>query len=514
MRNLLPSLLLGALLPAACSSNPEPILVPPTPTSSSSAIVSSQPAIADFLGERPVVATPEPFLPPVPEVFDGPEGSKVWLLERHGLPLLSIAAVVPSGASSDGKLTGRAYITADMLDEGTDKLDAAAFSRAIEDLGARMSSHADREKSVVRMEVLSSKFPDALALMGAAVTHPRHAEADWKRVSALWKNALIARGDEPSAVARLVTSTVLWGMDHPYGYPVEGTQESAKKISLKEVAHWHKILWNPSRVTFVVVGDIGRGKLEQEFGRAFAGWKASPHRDKMEAHLPTPPDAPKTIFVDRPGAPQITMTVARRSVAASDPNLPLLDLVNVALGGSFTSRLNQNLREEHGWTYGARSAFVGMRSGGIFLARAAIRSDAMEPALRETLGELKKMANDGPSEEEVQKVKALTRADAVDAYGSLSSVVESLVSSAALGLPPDQDARTLSAQGKATRDSLRSLAKDAFSIEKFTVLLVGPREPIEAALKANGLPSPEERDVEGRVVPPHKAKPLFLFGLH
>ena len=489
---------LAALLPlAACSANPEPILVPPPPAPSAAPTASVAQA-TDPLGERPAVPEPPPFMAPTPELFDGPGGSKIWLLERHGLPLLSVVAVTPHGASADGALPGRAHLVADMLDEGTDKLDAVAFSRAIEDLGAQLDSHADREKSTVSLQVLSGKLPEALALLGAAITRPRHAEADWKRASALWKNALKARGDDPATVARLVTSAALWGADHPYGQPAEGTTESARKLTLKDVARWHQAQWHPKNVTFVVVGDIGRGRLEDELNKAFDAWKKAPPQVEIKTPFPAPPVAPRTVLVDRPDAPQVVLTVARRSASSSNPELPLLELANVALGGSFTSRLNQNLREDHGWTYGARSLFSGMRSGGLFLARASIRTDAIELALRETLAELKKMADGGPSDEELTKIKALARADAVDTYSSLQGIAATLASHAAQGLPPDHDARALSAQSAATREALLPLARRAFSPEDATILLVGPRKPIEAALKANGLPPPEERDAEGR----------------
>ena len=492
-----------ALLPLlACAANPDPILVPPTPAPAVSvaAASSSAPSAADPLGERPAVATPGPFVAPVPEVFEGPGGSKIWLLERHGLPLVSLGVVSPVGSSADGPLAGRAHLVADMLDEGTDRLDAVAFSRALEDLGAQLGSQAEREKSVVSLEVLSSRLSEALALVGAAITRPRHAEADWKRVSSLWKNALKARGDDPGTVARLVTSATLWGLDHPYGQPGEGTPESARKLTLKDVAGWHGRVWNPGQVTFVVVGDVSKARIQEELDRSFSAWKTSRSQAEPPPKLPTAPAAPRTVLVDRPDAPQVVMTVARRAVSSGSPELPLLDLLNIALGGSFTSRLNQNLREDHGWTYGARSLFSGLRGGGVFLARASIRTDAIEPALRETLAELKAMAEKGPTEEEVSKIKALARADAVETYGSLQAITAALAASAAQGLPPDHDARALSAQAAATREALLPLARRAFSTDEATILLVGPRKAIEAALQANGLPPAEERDAEGRPV--------------
>ncbi|MCU0659292.1 MAG: insulinase family protein [Polyangiaceae bacterium] len=498
-RLALSSLLAGAFL--ACSVNPEPILVPPAPAPSAPVVSASSSAPLDPTAARPPVPPMGAFAPAPPEVFDGPGGSRVWLLSRRGLPLLALSAVSSVGAAFDGPLAGRAVMTAGMLDEGTERLDSVAFSRAIEDLGAQLQSQADREKSSVHLQVISSKFPAALDLLGAAITRPRHAEKDWKRVASLWKNDLKARGDDPATVARMATAIALWGREHPYGQPVDGTEESARSLSLRDIKAWHGVIWHPSRVTFLVAGDIDRTALEAELARAFEAWKtpAAPAPVALKAVPPGTP--PRTVLIERSEAPQVVMTVARRAVAASHPDLPAMELLNIALGGSFTSRLNQNLREDHGWTYGARSAFSAMRDGGTFAARASIRTDALAPALRETLGELKKMATEGPSRDELTKIKALARADAVETYGSLQSIASTLVVNVARGLPPDHDARVLAAQEAVSLDALLPIARRAFALDDATILLVGPRDPIETALRENNLPPPVRWDAEGKPLP-------------
>ncbi len=496
--------LAGAWGVSACSTNPPPVLVP-VPPSSAVASSSAEPP-PDALGARPAVADATPYVPPVPEVFDGPGGSKVWLLERHGLPLVSIVAVASRGAADEGAQGGLARVTADMLDEGTDRLDALAFSKALEEIGAQLGASADREKSTVHLSVLSAKLSEGLALMGGAVTHPRFGESDWRRVSSLWVNALKARGDDPSGVARLVTTASLWGRDEPYGHPIEGTLTTAKAIKLADAKRWHQGVWQPENVTFVVVGDVARPRLTTELGKAFASWPKAPREPLAAVTVATPAPAPRVVMVDRPDAPQVVVTVARRSEKASSPELPRLELLNVMLGGSFTSRLNQNLREDHGWTYGARSGFAPLRQGGTFLARAAIRTDALSDALRETLGELRKMAEQGPSDEEVTKARALARADVVETYGSLHAIASQLADHAAQRLPPDQDARTLTAQASASRTDLVPLARQAFQTADATIVMVGPRQPILDALAANKLPAPEERDAEGRPLPATAAK--------
>lgn len=506
MRRSLAAIALAALA-SACTPPPEPILLPPTPQAAASATASAPLPAADPLAEKPAVTPAAVFVPPVPEVFDGPAGSKIWLLERHTLPLVSLAVVTPLGAAAEpGDRGGLAVVTADMLDEGAGTRDALAFSAALDELGAHLSTAADRDKSLVACDVLSERFEPALALVADAIVRPRHDAKDFGRVSALWKNALRSRGDDPQDVARLVSSAALFGVDHPYGRPLEGTTASAGRVGLPDVARFHHMVWRPDMVTFVVVGDTTRAKIGAQLEKAFAGWTA-PKEPKPELPAPKPPEpGPRVVVVEREGAPQVVMTVIKPGVAASSPELPGLGLLNVALGGSFTSRLNQNLREDHGWTYGARTRFAGHRTAGSFVARAAIRADAIEPALKETLKEIDALAKSGLDDGENGKVRALVRAEAIETYGSIGAIARSLAQNAALGLPPDQDARELAAQASVKPADLTALSAKYLPTASATIVLVGPRKAIEAALSANGLPQGETRDVEGKPTTSRKAK--------
>jgi predicted Zn-dependent peptidase len=492
-----------ALALVACAAGPDPVLVHPSPSPdpSGSAPLASASAAPDPLGPRPLPPEPAPFSPPGAEVLAGPGGSKIWLLERHGLPLVSVELLVPTGSTAEpADRAGLAHVSADMVDEGAGSLDSMAFSRAIEDLGAQFSSAASRDRSAVTLEVLPSKLAEGLSLLGDAILRPRHDKDAWKRVSALWKNEIRSRGDSPNEVARLVTSAALFGVDQPYGRPIEGTRSSSARVDLADVARWHRSIWRPDRAIFIVVGDVSKERITTELSRAFASWSAPATAAPEPPAVAAPPAAPRTVLVDRPDAPQIVLTVARPGVTASSPDMPGLDLMNVALGGSFTSRLNQNLREDHGWTYGARTQFIGYRQGGVFLARAAIRTDALSDALRETLKEINTVQREGLGDEELGKIKALARASAIEAYGSLRGISVSLAQSATMGLPPDTDRRALGAQLAATRPDIAALASKYLALEGASIILVGPRKAIEAALEANKLPPAEERDVEGRPV--------------
>ena len=495
--------MLAALL-AACGGSQSKICPRTGPISAAPSPVASVASPPDPLGARPVPAPAQPFVPPAPQVLDGPGKSKVWLLERRGLPLVTVAVVVPYGSAAEPmEKGGLAHATADMLDEGAADKDALLFSQAVNDLGARLASGADRDASSVSVQVLSSKLEPALKLVADALTKPRHEKKDWTRVSALWNNALKNRTQEPTDVARVVTTFAYYGAQHAYAHPPDGTMTSAKKVQLADIAKWHKTIWRPDVATFVVVGDVKAADLTALLGKTFATWKAPAESAPPIADPgPAPPREMRSFVVDRPDAPQVVMSWVRSGPKASDAGYAPLSMINIALGGSFTSRLNQNLREDHGWTYGARSSISVQRSAGMVVVRAAIRGDAISDALRETRKEVDRLAKEGLGEPDLEKVRALLNGDALESYGTVRGVAGSLAGNASLGLLPDQDVRDLAAQRSASSRDLAALATKYFDLSSATVVLVGPKDLAVKALADNGLPKPEFVDAEGAPVTP------------
>jgi len=468
--------------------------------------VASAAPPADPLGPRPIPPPPPAFTPPGPEQFEGPGHSRVWLLERHGLPLVTIVVVVPYGSAAEpAEKAGLSFVTADMLDEGTKDRDALAFSQAIHDLGAKLASSADRDSSIVSLQVLASKLDQGLSLMAEAIARPRHDPKDFTRVKALWTNALKNRAHEPNEVARVVTTAAFYGPKHPYGHPADGTLAAAAHIELGDISRWHQTIWRPETATIVVVGDVHAEALKPLLEKAFASWKpkggTSPAPSAPAA--PAPPKGVLTYVVDREEAPQVVMSLARSGPTASDPAYPRLEMLNIALGGSFTSRLNQNLREDHGWTYGARSRFNAQRGAGMFVVRAAIRADAISPALHEALAEVGKLQKGGLSPDELEKLRALVDSGALETYSTVHGTAGTLASHAALGLAANQDEKDLESQRSATAHDLAALGQTYLDLDSSIIVLVGPKEAAKKALADNGLPAPKLVDADGRSVESH-----------
>jgi len=481
---------------AAAPAQPPAAAVVPSPSASQAAAAPFDP-----MGTRPDTPSPPAFIPPSPTVFAGTNGITVWLLERHQVPLVSCNLTIPTGASSDPKdKAGLAYTTANMLDEGAGKLGAIDLARALDDIGAHLGTDANADASFVSMTVLKRNVDKAFAIFGDVVARPRFEAAEFKRVKELWTNELLARQKDPDATARVVYRAALFGADHPYGHPWDGTPQSAKVIAVDDVRRFYTSAWRPDRATLVCVGDVTQAELTPLMTTAFGSWKAP----ATPAPAPLVPAAPKgpwprLVIVDRPDAPQAVIAALRPGVAASDPEEPALWRVNDTIGGSFTSRLNQDLREEHGYTYGARSRFSRSRGPGQVVAWANVVTDKTGDAMAAMLADLKKFADSGLTEGEVDRTRSQARGEFVSVYQSDEGIAGHLAADASLGLPPDWEAKSSAKREGALKPELDALAKQFFDPSDAILVVVGPRAKVQPMIDKLGLPPAEIRDADGNV---------------
>jgi zinc protease len=464
----------------------------------------------DPLGPKPDVAPPAAFAPPAPKVFQGPNGMTVWLLERHALPIVSIDVVVPYGAASDPKgKEGVSWLTASMLDEGAGARGAVALSRDIDLLGATLSTGAYADYAFAQLTTLKKNLEQAAPILADVVARPTLSGVELKRVHDLWMNDLKARQKSPSAAASVVLSGALFGEGHPYAHPTNGTTASAAHVGLEDVKAFYRTHWRPDAATCVVAGDLTEAEATALLSKLFAGWKA-PKGARPE---PKTPEAPKAgtgrrvIVVDRPEASQSVITVGRASVAAADGDAAALVRVNAALGGSFTSRLNQDLREEHGWSYGAHSRLSFSRGPGMFSAAAAVQTQHTGDALKAMLADVEAMAREGLTADEVGKTRLLARAELVEAYEGVQGATTRLARYAGVGLTPEHEGRAAIVRDAADAEALARLARKYITLDEPVIVVVGPKKEIAGQLAAIGLGAFEERDAEGqRAAPPEKAR--------
>lgn len=486
-----PALLFAAaLLVAGCPS--------PAPEAPDGANVT--PTSTDPLGKRPTLGAPIPYRAPEPVVFETAQGTEVWLVERHEVPVVAVEISVPVGSAADpvGK-AGLAHITASMLDEGAGSRDAIAISSDIQTLGAQLYTDVNLDGSRVSLQALKKHLPKAFGIFADVVARPRFDPKEWERLTKLWFGNLEKRSDSPEAVASVVRQAVLYGADTPYGHPIGGYLEAAKKTTLDDAKRFYQRTWRPDRAKLVIAGDITRAEVEALVREHLSDWK-KPAEAPVPSAIPPQPleNRPRLVLVDRPEAPQAVLTMVGSGVTAGDAALPLLELVNTALGGSFTSRLNQNLREDHGWTYGARSRFVETRGVGPFIASSAVDLPVTGPALREMLAEIDKMAESGLTKEEFEKTRARDLVELIQTHETVGSLAGRLTSLAMLGLPLSHDAKASEARQAASLEQVNALARQHLDPASMSIVVVGPKKVVLPQLEVVDVGEPVIFTAEGR----------------
>ncbi len=437
---------------------------------------------------------------PVPEQFKLSNGLTVLYSERPGLPLVAASLVIRAGSGANPvERPGLAGMTARMLQQGTATRSALQIADRAADLGATLGSRAGTDSSLVSTRALSRNFADALDLLADVALHPSLPEAEIERVRSERLAALVQEKDEPYAVAFRVASAALYGAHHTYGYPESGTAESIKATSREDLLRFWQQSYSPSDAALIVTGNIKLAELKPLVEKEFGGWKA----EKSQAPAVGSPETTdaRLVLVDRPGAQQTTVVCLSMGPARSTPDYVPLEVMNAELGGLFSSRINMNLREQHGYTYGAGSFFGFHRASGPFIVYSAVRTDATAPATSEIFNELRRMRDTQMTAEELHLSKdSIARSlpgrfeRGTDAAGTFAELF-------VYDLPLDYFSNLPERINAVTAEQAQAIAQKYIQPEKMIVISVGDRAKIEEEMKKLNLGKAEIRDTEGKIVP-------------
>ena len=456
-------------------------------------------ADAAWRSEPPKPGPASPLHLPVPEQFKLSNGLTVLFNERPGLPLVAADLVLRSGSGANPvDKPGLASFTARMLQQGTTTRNALQIADRAADLGATLSSRASTDSSSVFTHSLTRSFPEALELLADVALHPSFPQAEIDRVRKERLAALVQEKDEPFTVATRILDAALYGPHHSYGYPEIGTEESLKAVTREDLLKFWQGNYFPNDAALVVTGNIKLSELKPLLEKQFGGWKAG-KASGSEMGSPEGSDA-RLILVDRQGAPQTTLVCYQMGVARSTPDYAPLEVVNTDLGGLFSSRINMNLREAHGYTYGAGSAFVYHRAPGPFVAYADVRTDATAPATTEMFNELRRMRDTQMTPEEMKLSKdSITRSmpgrfeRGTDAAATFAEIY-------VYDLPLDYFSKLPDSIDAVTPDQAQAIAQKYIHPDKMVVLAIGDRSKIEEEMKKLNLGKVEIRDTEGKIL--------------
>jgi zinc protease len=428
-----------------------------------------------------------------------PNGLTLILSERRGLPMVAANLVLKTGSDANPlDKSGLANFVAAMLDEGTSSRNSLQIADEIAQLGASLNTGSTMDATTVSARSLTKNFGKTLDVLADVVLHPSFPAEEIERQRASRLAGLVQQRDNPSQVAAQVLASALYGPKHPYGYAEVGTEAAVKAVMRSDMEAFWKQNFVPNNSALVVAGDISMPELKSLAEKTFATWqRGTPAQPALGAPMTT---KARVVIVDKPGSPQTQVRVASIGAARSSPDFRPMQVMNLALGGLFSSRINMNLREAHGYTYGASSGFAFRRAPGPFQVASGIRTDVTAAAIDEIFKELRGMVDKPVGQEELSKAKDALANSLPGAFESSANAVGNFSNVFIYNLGLDYYTKYAAQVNAVTTDQTLAMAKKYLVPDNMVVIAVGDRAKIEPELKKLNLGSIEIRDTEGKPI--------------
>jgi len=450
---------------------------------------------------RTEVPKPGPARPlqlPTPRSFKLANGLTVIHSERPGLPVVAANLVFRTGSEANpADKPGLANFTAALIDEGTKTRSALQLADDVAQLGASISTASSMDTSSVAVRSLKKTFPQALQIAADVVLNPTFPAEEIERQRKSRLATLVQMRDNPQQVVGVTMAAALYGASHPYGYPEIGTEASNKAMTREDMLSFWKQNYVPNNAALIVAGNIDQAELKSLAEKTFGSWQPG----SAAAPKAGPPSTTRArvVIVDKPGAQQTQLRVASIGVPRSTPDYNALEVMNNILGGLFSSRININLREKHGYTYGAGSQFVYRRSAGPFLIASGIRTDVTAPAVSEIFKEVQRMASAPIAAEELALSKDSLVRSLPGRFEESASAAATFADLFVYDLGLDYYAALPARVNAVDAAAVQQVAKTHVVPDRLIVIAVGDRTKIEPELQKLNLGAIEVRDADGRV---------------
>lgn len=444
--------------------------------------------------QQPVDRSKPPSIGPAPALKLPPldtrtlsNGLQVRVMGVHKVPTVHLALTIRTGVTADpaGKF-GVASLAADMLDEGAGTRNALDIADAIDVLGAELSTSGGVDATFVELHVPVARLGDALPVMADVVTRPTFPEAELNRLREERLATLLEMQDDPEQLIQAAFPRLVFGAQHRYGTPAIGTAASLKGIAVADLNAFHAANIRPSNAVLIVAGDVRADDVLPQLERAFGGWKGTAGSAAVPATSAPAMDARRVYLIDKPGAAQSQIRIGGIGVPRSTPDYFALRVLNTVLGEAFTSRLNTNLREVHGYTYGAASRFDMRLAAGPFYAAAGVQTDKTADALKEFFVELNRIHEPVPTEE-LEKAKNYLALLLPRSFETTRGTAAALAQAWIYGLPADYYTTYADRVRAVTAADVKRAADKYIAPDEYAVVIVGDRKAIESSVKALNL---------------------------
>jgi zinc protease len=425
-------------------------------------------------------------------------GLRILVAENHNAPLVSLRTLVRSGADYDTQeLAGLASLTGELLDEGAGNRDAVRLAEDLGLLGASLGSGADWDASYISVDSLSRTFTDAFAMFADVNRRPMLPAAALERVRGERLMELLQQQDEPASIAGKRFSHLIYGTG-TYGNTVIGNPESVARITIDDVRRYYATHYVPNHASIVIAGDVKAEAALDTASQFFADWAAS-------ELPPRPTIAPKTFessriyLIDRPTAVQSEIRIGHLGIPRSTEDYFALSVMNALLGGVFNSRINLNLREKHGYTYGARSMFAFRRQAGPFVVSAPVRNEVTRESVTEVLSELRRIRTGDVETIELEDTKNYLMGSFPSTVQTANDIAGRLIDMELYDLPSNYFDRYRETIGGVTKADVERVAQKYIDPEKVIIVIVGNAAQIREPLGTLGMPI-HDLDTEGKAI--------------
>ncbi len=414
-------------------------------------------------------------------------GLQVWLMERHQLPLVAFNLVLHAGSDQDPlNQPGLASMTADVLDEGTKSRDALQISEEIESIGASFGVGSSWDGSFLTLSCLSKFMAKGLDVFADVLLNPVFPQKEFERLQKQRITSLMQQKDQATAIANNAFSRIIYGSNHPYGANPSGTDASVKGMTVADLQKFYQSFYKPNNATLIVVGDTKLSDVVPLLEKVIGQWTKG---DVPKSTLPEPTLVDKTTIylVDKPGAPQSEIRIGYPALARSTPDYFAVSVMNRMLGGQFMSRINLNLREKRGFTYGARSGFNFLKGKGPFSASAGVHSVKTDSSVQEFLYEIKLMHDKGITAEELEFVKKGLIGNFALNFETSGQIAGALQSLILYGLPENYFDNYLQNIEAITVQDVQRVSAKYLDTSKMAVVVVGDVSAVKGGLEALGV---------------------------
>jgi len=432
----------------------------------------------------PQGSQPNPFLFPDWEVKTLSNQLNVILLKDKSLPQVSFRLMFPFGSTEDGELTGIASVTSDLLSRGTEKRTSNQLYNDSEFIGGRINSGSNWDTTYIAINSLKKYQDKALELMSEVLFTPSFPESELKFIIDQRINNLLMNKDSTGHLANIAIGKLLF-KDHPYENMNSGTEESLPKITREKVVEFYKNSFHPQDAVLVVVGDFDETETLKSVEAVFGNWKSA--KKKEISHQTFTHHNKRLIYlIDKPDAVQSTIRVAHYGIDRFNHELPKITVMNTILGGYFGSRINMNIREDKGYTYGARTYFTERKMTGHFAAATDVRNEVTGNAVKEILFEMKKLQEEPVSSKELTTVvNYLVGRFPVD-FETVDQLSNAVMESLIFKLPKNYFPEFRDALKKVTAEDVMACAKIYLNPDHAAIIVSGKSADVKIQLEQFG----------------------------